>query len=1002
MFRMERLGMYYGKKITHVLVAGLLLWGCAGVMSQNLDALVNLDIEEFELDDLLAPRPREEPADPAPEVEDPEEADPIAPEEPALELDPDQVGPGPDVDMDLDALDLLLLAEPEVEEPVLPGDPAPLPEVEEEEPVEEEPVLPDDPAPLPEVEESVLPDDPAPEAPVEDDPPVEPETAESAIIRRVFGEVAEPDDDLALDIDDPELEPDPRDIMISEVEAVEQMRRLAMQRHGEDALGRARRAIGEARFEVAQQWYENALRYLPDIPDNRRRREEARRGVAESIYRRALVKERQGELEESLELARYAREQRHPSAADLVADLEKRIDDPPPPPPPPIVRRWKEPSYLEDREAVGKRLSRARQFYITGELGRARSELELILRENPYERDAINLLERVGARMDGIATSEFMATRRSMIKDVRAAWNPRIYAVEKFEIDDGLLADFQPIRTAIDTAERRVREKLETIILPEVSFRNANIYDVVEFLTAASQEFDDPELPVEQRGVNFILKLPAEARERPDEPDRDDPFAPVRRPDRRDAPAARVPPISFNARNLPLFDVLRVVMDVSGLRYRITDNIVMIVPDDHPIGDIIHRMYDVLPTLQEIVHSVGRELDTARPRRQQDVFGALDPVEDRRAAGADDWQRFFSELGVDWPAGSAVSYLSTIGKLKVANTAENLAELETILNALNVTPRQIEIEARFVEVSQTDLESLGFEWLMDGTWTALRHRDDLGLPPGSQRRIEIGTGPEGFTTANRYLDQFGAGGGLSPADQLLTVSSVLTNPELSFVLHALNQRDNTDLLSAPKVVTRSGSEATIRVVTEYIYPTEFRVEGVSSTGIDGTSTTTSAVVEPTGFEMREVGVILQVLPEVSTDGQMINLVMSPRVVSEPEWKNYGSRIPDPITGQYIELPMEQPFFMLRSINTSISIYNGATVVMGGMITEYRREIDDRVPFLGDVPFLGRLFRSRYERSEKRNLLIFVTARLVDPAGRVIDQAAEASMFGAAGMPEIEQ
>jgi general secretion pathway protein D len=83
--------------------------------------------------------------------------------------------------------------------------------------------------------------------------------------------------------------------------------------------------------------------------------------------------------------------------------------------------------------------------------------------------------------------------------------------------------------------------------------------------------------------------------------------------------------------------------------------------------------------------------------------------------------------------------------------------------------------------------------------------------------------------------------------------------------------------------------------------------------------------------------------------------------------------------------MEQPFFHTRSVATSIAIYNGATVVMGGMITERRIDVDDRIPFLGDIPLLGRLFRSKYEKSEKRNLLIFVTARLVDPAGRAVEK-----------------
>ena len=190
--------------------------------------------------------------------------------------------------------------------------------------------------------------------------------------------------------------------------------------------------------------------------------------------------------------------------------------------------------------------------------------------------------------------------------------------------------------------------------------------------------------------------------------------------------------------------------------------------------------------------------------------------------------------------------------------------------------------------------------------------------------------------------------------------------------------------------------------------------------------------------MREVGVILQVTPELSQGGQLINLHLHPQVVSDPTWKNYGMRIPKSTNSQqnmfesvnkimdslvsnlldlggmsseetqkvrtmltdsamtsinainsgentlsYYDAPMEQPFFKTRSIETDITIANGATVVMGGLITEERKSMEDKIPFLGDIPWIGRFFRSRSEWSNKRNLLIFVTARLVDPMGRQI-------------------
>ena len=159
----------------------------------------------------------------------------------------------------------------------------------------------------------------------------------------------------------------------------------------------------------------------------------------------------------------------------------------------------------------------------------------------------------------------------------------------------------------------------------------------------------------------------------------------------------------------------------------------------------------------------------------------------------------------------------------------------------------------------------------------------------------------------------------------------------------------------------------------------------NNTSGNNSTTFTGAVVEPQNFVMREVGVILEVTPEVTPDGSMINLSLTPSVVSEPTWKNYGSTYPT--ANGDVQLAMEQPFFPVRSIATSVQIYNGATVVMGGMITEQRYTNEDKIPFLGDIPILGQLFRNKYELSEKRNLLLFVTARLVDPAGREVKESA---------------
>jgi general secretion pathway protein D len=285
----------------------------------------------------------------------------------------------------------------------------------------------------------------------------------------------------------------------------------------------------------------------------------------------------------------------------------------------------------------------------------------------------------------------------------------------------------------------------------------------------------------------------------------------------------------------------------------------------------------------------------------------------------------------------------------------------------------------------------------------------------------------------------------------MRVNAFLGSADLSMILHMLAQRSDTDLLSAPKVVTKSGENAVIKVVTEFIYPQDYDVQlqssssGSSSSSSGGSQSAILAVVEPQNFTMREVGVILDVTPTYSeANGGTIDLELKPQVVDEPIWKNYGMRIPftgntssgtmadigsiftgmsaalttigatlspeeknlmakqvvdsamssaesvstsSSSTMTWYDAPMEQPFFHVRSIDSKVSITPGSTVVMGGLITEARKAMDDKIPFLGDIPFLGRLFRSHAEQTVKRNLLIFVTGRLITPSGRELNMNA---------------
>ncbi|MFW6151758.1 MAG: hypothetical protein ACOC6C_02165, partial [Verrucomicrobiota bacterium] len=740
---------------------------------------------------------------------------------------------------------------------------------------------------------------------------------------------------------------------------------------------------------------------IPRRPETDWVRKRARDGLRNCYYQEALLLREQREYEKARARAQKAANLGHQKAARLVSTLKRLIAEEPQ-----KIDVSRPADYIDSREFrqkeadVQKSLRVGKRYLAAGEYDKAQYEFEKILRNHPDNTESIRLLAKVAREREDRAVMERETTRDSMIASLVETWNPRDYAeVSPAGVQDGETTT-RPEPEMRVSARTKLIEKMQNIEIPEITFRQANIYDVVDFLTDASIEFDKSD--DERKGVNIILQLgagrggPREEEEPAEaggglwgEPDTET----------EEAAGEDIELITFSARYISLWRSLKLVADAADLRVEVEESIVKLVPSDKPRGDIIVRWYSVLPSAQQKIARIKGELAGGGTRRDaggMGGFGGFDGGADDQPEEEGGWKDGFREMGVDWPEGSSIKYVGSIGKLIVANTAENLAVLEQILSVINVVPYQIEIEARFVEVRRGDLSSLGFEWLLTDDWeVATDPGSGSSMLPSSQERIvvrandqtPVGSG-RGFTQGNRFVRE-----GLdnaSVSDSLLRVAGVLTNPELEFILHAMEQRGFADMLSAPKVTTQAGHDAEIKVVTEYIYPTDFTVTPVTA-GDEDVEVIIGGIVEPSAFETREVGVILGVVPEVSDDGQMIDLTMTPEVVTEPTWRNYGSSFIDS-AGNEVVLNMEQPFFHTRTVATRLSIYNGATVVMGGMITEDRQTVDDKVPVLGDIPVIGRLFRSKYDRSEKRNLLIFVTAKLVDPAGKPLSPSEDTTIL----------
>ncbi|MBO5904907.1 MAG: hypothetical protein J6Q84_00650 [Kiritimatiellae bacterium] len=889
----------------------------------------------------------------------------------------------------------------------------------------------------------------------------------------------------------------------------------------EREIQEAEKCMSSEDYQEAARHYALAKNLLGSAPTLAALRKKCDIGIAEGLYLAALQEDSTGRRDRALKLIEMAIERRHPKARRQheawVAEGDPKvhkadISE--------VSHRRNEDDYKAKRAEYNQHLKRAQQLLAVRDLDRARDEVELVLDSDPHNTEALRLLEKVHKKRRTIMSKEREVTREGMMADVDKAWRPN-YATDVRNVEVVEDTTKTPKADNEDTAslEQSIITRMKAMRLPAISFKPpATLTDAIEFFRQASKDYDRPDIPLEQRGFNFYFKPsePIQAAAAAEEPAADQGFG-------ADASSSAAPvaggagpiiPI-ISASDISFYDALKLVCEAVNYKFTVKGPMITVMHKDACIEEMHTRSFPVLSSFMERMDTAQTDVQDLRNSGNAGfTLTARAPANNDGGENKEqDWKEFFRLMGVEWPEGSSIMYIRTLGKLRVKNTIENLAELENALNEMNMNPTLIEIETRFVEVCQDDLNSLGFEWILNsdyslglgrrldkalgikkGTFTAPTSGDSPNTPntpdsiwgdptpggPGTNikdpsvgsststyangngaswiRDYDAGAkgsvgfnrtgGDTGYGTNNRYLSTLGNhinGEGYSTNDQFMRVNAFLGSADLSMILHMLSQRSDTDLLSAPKVLTRSAEQAVIKVVTLYRYPRDYDVQLQSSrsSGSDyggGSQSAILAIVEPGEFETQEVGVILDVTPTLTDNGNLIDLQLNTQVIDEPTWKNYGMRIPftgnsslqnfegiggifeglasvlgslgtglsgtlqeafaeravasattalDSLTTStsenltYYDAPMEQPFFHIRSIDSKVSVYPGATIVMGGLITEQRKAMDDKVPFLGDIPFIGRLFRSHSELSSKRNLLIFVTTRLVDAHGREV-------------------
>ncbi|GHC44695.1 Amuc_1098 family type IV pilus outer membrane protein [Roseibacillus persicicus] len=794
--------------------------------------------------------------------------------------------------------------------------------------------------------------------------------------------------------------------------AEERLRREAATEQAVDLLMQGRKSYASKDYEEAVRLYKEALNVLPIGPKTEVKRNEIIAHLGDGSVALAQQYRRTGKYDEAKGLLNDV----------LVADpdrfqAEKSLeyfDDPI------RVNPSLTHEHSQNVDEVRRLLYQGEGFYNLADYDKAEMKFHAVLRIDPYNKAARRWLERCAAIKSDYYRAAYDHTRAQLLMEVDKAWEltvPSIAEQGQFIGGGGQINNGRSLN---------ITNKLQNIIIPRVDFADTPLDEAMEYLTQKSIELDTDPDPT-RKGINFVIEKGTVSGSGGGVDESLDGGGLLL----GDDPSSKTIDV-LRLRNVPLATALEYVCNKTGLRYRVDEYAVTLLPiGSSGSADLVTRTWTVPPTFKTDLSDgdSGGGGDSSDPFASDEGLGGAG-LSVRKTV-----KELLSDSGVDFPDGTSARYISSSSSLIVKNTVSNLDLVDQIVeNLLKETPKQIRIMTKFVEVAQENTDELGFDWLVSpfgvsseffaggGTTSngAARTGGDFvgtvgaftlpNVPADTSAALTGGTVTSGLRSGDYAVSKNSIDSVLNNPDRtaqsnavapgILSLTGLFTDGQVQMIMRGLAQKKGTDIMTAPSVLARSGETATIEIIREFIYPTEYEPpelpNQVGATGGIGGGTGSGIFPvtpsTPTAFETRNTGVTLEIQPTIGANDYVIDLRFAPEIVEFEGFINYGSPITSPASDAFgnptnvtiTENRIEMPVFASRRVNTGLTIYDGHTVAVGGLMREDVQRVEDKVPIFGDLPWIGRLFQSNSENHIKSNLIIFVTAQIIDATGRPIN------------------
>ncbi len=767
-------------------------------------------------------------------------------------------------------------------------------------------------------------------------------------------------------------------------------------------LQNARQLYQEGRYTDSEESYRKALSLLPNASATQKQRDFIKKSLADALVAKAMDYRKVGRTDEAISFLEEAIEL---SPGDKRAAAELVLTQDP-------VRHNPalSPQHVGNVQEVNRLLTLGYAAYDLAKYDEAERTFQAVLAIDPYNEAATRGIATVNTRKSAYYREAYDLVRTELLANVGEAWEMNEATGEAVPVAAGFTSiESQDIPSQLSEDVINTADALDNVVVPRIVLEQASITDLIEVLNGQLRSAKANGLT--SKLINVIADFGLDS-------------------------TAAYKQLEARRINLDMSDVsIRTLLDTvsrqMGIQYDVTPAGIELTYSGADFGPIKQRKYTVPPSF----FSADEE------ESMDDDFGSEGSARIKRVNPQEQLER----LGVHFPEGASARYSSSTRTLTVANTNYNLKQLEEVLVMPPSTQKQIMLNVYSMEVSQRDLEDLGFEWLINTSISDAVYAGGGVTVPGSGAPSDIEASGSLVTSGlrsgravltNSTIEDLISSGSASnfgalqaePSPTILGFRGVWSGADLTVLMRGLNQKKGVDKLYNPQVIFSPNDERQIIVanVREFYVPSEYDApelqqnsgttndpltdllnqgltleEAQEILGLDGTEdggTTIPMVTpsHPSAFEFigtsedqfNGIGTTLAVhRVEVNNDGESLTVDLTVAINDMEGFVNWGTPIHSavPLDDEIVsvtlaENPILKPVFNTKFVNSSLDLAPGDVVVFAALHEAKVIKYEDKVPVLGDIPLMGRLFRSEGTSNEKRVLLFFARVDLMDPTG----------------------